>query len=105
MYNIKLLLTSATLAFAMAAGTANAASWDYRGHGPMARHELRRDFYRPYVTHARVIETLRAHHYREISAPVFVRGHYVVRSHNRFGRDVFVRINPYSGAFIGEIRL
>ena len=28
-----------------------------------------------------------------------------LRTHDRFGRLVFVQIDPYSGAFLGEIRL
>ena len=40
-----------------------------------------------------------------VGDPYFYRGHYVVRSYNRFGHVVFVEINPYTGGFIGEIRL
>jgi hypothetical protein len=42
---------------------------------------------------------------RYVGNPYFYRGHYVVRSYNRFGRIVFVEVNPYTGGFIGEIRL
>ena len=40
-----------------------------------------------------------------IGDPYFVRGHYVVRTVNRFGRTVFVEVNPYTGAFLGEFRI
>jgi len=34
-----------------------------------------------------------------------VRGHYVVRSYDRFGRVAFIEIDPYTGGVIGTIRL
>ena len=37
--------------------------------------------------------------------PIFVHGHYVVKSFNRFGRVVFVEVDPYTGAFMGEFRV
>jgi Ni/Co efflux regulator RcnB len=99
MYNIKTLLTAASMAVAMAAGasSANAQPWDRNmdRHAPMHRN---------FVVHDRVVEVLRAHHYRFVADPVFIRGHYVVKSFDRFGRVVFVEIDPYSGAFIGEFR-
>jgi hypothetical protein len=52
-----------------------------------------------------VFDTLRFHRIRYFGNPYFVRGHYVVRSHDRFGRVTFVEVNPYTGAFIGFIRL
>jgi hypothetical protein len=100
MYNIKTLLAAASMAVAMAAGasTANAAPWDRNmDHRAPIQH---RDF----VVHERVAEVLRAHHYRLVADPVFIHGHYVVKSFNRFGRVVFVEIDPYTGAFIGEFR-
>ena len=97
MYNIKTLVAAATMAVAMAAGAsgANAAPWDH----PVIRHE------RPLVVRERVFDTLRFHHYRAIAAPLFIRGHYVVRSYDRFGHTVFVEVDPYTGAFIGEFRI
>jgi hypothetical protein len=53
----------------------------------------------------RIYDTLRFRHYRGFGDPYFVRGHYVVRSFDRFGRTVFVEVNPYTGAFIGEFRI
>jgi Ni/Co efflux regulator RcnB len=100
MYNIKTLLAAASMAVAMAAGasSANAVPWDRQMDRHMPMH-------RNIVVHERVVEVLRAHHYRFIADPVFVRGHYVVKSFDRFGHIVFVEIDPYSGAFIGPFRV
>jgi len=68
------------------------------------RMDNRMTMHRPYVMHDRVIQVLRAHHYRFMADPIFIRGHYVVKSFNWRGRPVFVEINPYTGAFIGEFR-
>lgn len=104
MFSSKIIL-AATLAVSSLAGAANAAPRDQRfddhRSGPAARHE----FHRPYVERVRVYDTLRLRHYRGIGEPVFLHGHYVVRSINRFGRTVFVEVDPYSGAFIGEFRI
>ncbi len=48
---------------------------------------------------------LRVHNYRVIGDPYFVHGRYVVRTHDRFGRIVFVQVDPYSGAFLREVIL
>ena len=103
MYNIKTLLAAASMAVAMAAGasSANAAPWDRHVDRPMVRHA---PMHRNFVERERVVEVLRAHHYRFIADPVFIRGHYVVKSFDRFGHTVFVEIDPYSGAFIGRFR-
>jgi hypothetical protein len=100
MYNSKTLLAAASVVVAMAAGasSANAQPWDHR----MDRRE---PAHRNFVVHDRVVEVLRAHHYRFVADPVFVRGHYVVKSFDRFGHIVFVEIDPYTGAFIGEFRV
>jgi hypothetical protein len=97
MYNIKTLVAAAAMAVAMAAGAsgASAAPWDHR---PVIGHD------RPLVIRERVFDTLRFHHYRGMGAPLFIRGHYVVRSYDRFGHIVFVEVDPYTGAFIGEFR-
>ena len=59
-----------------------------------------------FVDRDRVFVELRRHNYvRFIGEPYFYRDHYVVRTYNRFGRVVFVEVNPYTGAFIGEIVL
>jgi hypothetical protein len=106
MYNIKTILTAASLAVLAAAGSANAAPWDNHNH----RAVERRDPYfnrahQPIVVRERVYDALRLHHYRGVAEPVFVHGHYVVKSFNRFGRVVFVEVDPYTGAFLGEIRI
>jgi hypothetical protein len=104
MYNIKTLLAAASLAVAMAAGasSANAAPWDRHMARPVDRHMT---MHRELVRHDRVVETLRAHHLRFVADPIFIRGHYVVKTFNRLGRTVFVEIDPYSGAFIGQFRV
>jgi hypothetical protein len=101
MTNIKTLLAAATAAVAMMAGAAQAAPWDRH---PMMDRPMIRYEHRPLVMRDRVFDTLRFHHYRAIGTPVFLHGHYVVRSFNRFGHVVFVEVNPYTGAFMGEFR-
>jgi hypothetical protein len=62
--------------------------------------------FRNYVARDRVFVTLRGRGYnRFIGNPYFYQGRYVVRSYNRVGKVVFVEINPYTGGFIGEVRL
>jgi len=107
MYNIKTLVAAASVAVAMAAGVsgANAAPWDHRDLRPAVRHDAFVREHRPLVVRERVFDTLRFHHYRGVAAPVFMHGHYVVRSFDRFGRVVFVEVDPHTGAFMGEIRI
>ena len=119
MFNTKTLLAAASLAVITAAGlgSAGAAPWDARHDRQEIRHdrqelrhdrrELRQDRveHRRYVERARLHSILRDRHYTVIGEPYFVRDRYVVRTHDRFGRLVFVRIDPYSGAFLGEVRL
>jgi hypothetical protein len=57
------------------------------------------------VDHRVVFEQLRGRHIRYAGNPYFVRGHYVVRSFDRFNRVTFVEVNPYTGQIIGFIRL
>ena len=114
MDSTKILLAAAMLAIAMAGGVANAAPWDNRA-APAGRHELdRREIrqerdgrhdVRRMVDRGHVFATLRMHHYRGLGDPIFVRGHYVVKVAGRFGRPLFVEIDPYTGAFIGEFRV
>ena len=106
MYNIKTILTAASLAVLAAAGTANAAPWDHPGERRIVRHDpYFNRVHQPIVVRERVYDALRLHHYRGVAEPVFVHGHYVVKSFNRFGRVVFVEVDPYTGAFLGEIRI
>jgi hypothetical protein len=116
MYGKKTLIAAAALAVMGAAGLgpAAAAPWEHR----VNRIEHRKDRidrrldrrvdrieHRHYADRIAIEHALRGHHYRVIGTPYFVRGHYVVRSHDRFGRTVLVRIDPYSGAFLGVFRL
>jgi hypothetical protein len=84
MYSRTILLAAASLAVA---GTANAA--------PVQLQSA--------VTREQVSATLHIHHYRLLSDPHFVRGHYVARSVNPSGRVVLAEINPENGALMGEI--
>lgn len=86
MYSRTILLTAASLAVA---GMANAASAQSVTVRQLAR--------------AQVSAKLDAHHYRLLSEPYFVRGHYVARSIDPSGRVVLVEINPQDGALMGEV--
>ena len=70
--------------------------WDHRHW----RHERLR-----FADRDTIFRSLRYHHIRYVGEPYFVRGHYVVRSYDRFGRVAFIEINPYTGGVIGVIRL
>ncbi len=123
MFNTKTLLAAASLAVltAVAAPAASAAPWEVRHDRQELRHdrqdlrkdrrELRHDRrvdrfeHRSYVNRIRIADSLRFHRYRMIGDPYFVHGRYVVRTHDRFGRIVFVQVDPYSGAFLREVRL
>jgi hypothetical protein len=62
--------------------------------------------FRNYIARDRVFLNLRHRGYvRFVGDPYFYSGRYVVKSYNRFGKVVFVEVNPYTGGFIGEIRL
>jgi hypothetical protein len=111
MFSTKTILAAASLAVlsAIGIGTAGAAPWDHNGyhHGwrdrAYERHE--RFEHRAFVDRMRITETLRFHRLRMIGEPYFVHDRYVVRTHDRFGRIVFVQVDPYSGAFVRVIRL
>ena len=122
MYNIKTLLAAASLAVLAAAGTASAAPWEGRHDRQDVRQELRHDRQdlrhdrrelrrdmrverRGYVNRIRIADGLRFHRYSMIGDPYFVHGRYVVRTHDRFGRIVFVQVDPYTGAFLREVIL
>jgi len=70
---------------------------------------IERPAYRPvmraHVTRAQVHRTLRNHRFVGIGNPHFLRGQYVVRSQDRFGRIVLVRLDPWTGRFMGVIRV
>ncbi|HWF65032.1 MAG TPA: hypothetical protein VN685_10505 [Rhizomicrobium sp.] len=89
MYSRTILLAAASLAVTDMADAANAAPTQILQQ-PLAAREL-------------VSARLHFHHYRLLSDPHFVRGHYVARSINPSGRVVLAEINPKDGALIGEI--
>jgi hypothetical protein len=101
MFSTKTILAAASLAVLSTAGIGSAAA------APWDRHDFRhqRIERRAFVDRVRLAETLRFHHYRVIGEPTFVHDRYVVRTHDRFGRIVFVQVDPYSGAFVREVRL
>lgn len=105
MSSMKTILTAATLAVLSTAGigSAAAAPWDHHRDRAWVRHE--RFEHRATVDRMQLRHALRFHHYRMIGDPYFVHGRYVVRTHDRFGRIVFVQVDPYSGRFIREVRL
>jgi len=84
-----ILLTAASLAVAGMADNANAVPAQNLQQMPVPR--------------ALVSTRLQFHHYHLLSDPHFVRGHYVAKSINPFGRVVLVEINPRDGALMGEI--
>jgi Ni/Co efflux regulator RcnB len=117
--NFKKILTAAAAAAVLSAAGATAASADPddhdRGYGyhdrdfdrDHGRHEgwyRDRDDHR-YVDRDRIYWNLRYRHIRFYGDPFFYRGHYVVRSFDPYGRAVFVEVNPYTGGFVGFIRL
>src|ERR1700761_6313813 len=118
MFTTKTLLTAASLAILTAAGigSATAQPWEARHDRQEVRQDMRdlhhdraelyRDTHaRPYVERLRIVDTLRVHRYAVVGNPYWVHGRYVVRTHDRFGRIVFVQVDPYSGAFIREVIL
>jgi hypothetical protein len=106
MFNTKKILTAAALALVSLAGTgvANADAWDRHDDRAMHR-DFRIEQHRAFIDRVRLTESLRLHRYRVIGDPYFVHGRYVVRTHDRFGRIVFVQVDPYSGAFVREVIL
>jgi hypothetical protein len=110
----KALMAAAAVATLVVAGANGASAADRNHDGIPDRLEHRAvmhdRYWRPgfhgYIGRERVFVELRRHNYvRFIGDPYFYRGYYVVRTYDRFGRVVFVEINPYTGGFIGEIRL
>jgi hypothetical protein len=77
---------------------------DSRGwHGDHDRYW--RQGYRGYLTGDIYYRNLRSHGYnRWDGAPYWYQGRYVVRTYDRYGRVVFVEMNPYTGGFVGVVR-
>jgi hypothetical protein len=70
------------------------------GHDRYWRHD-----YRGFAGRDTFHRSLRAHHYnRWAGEPYWFQGRYVIRTYDRYGRVVFVELNPYTGGFIGVIR-
>jgi len=106
----KTLLAGLALAALTVAGL-SAADARPRDHyrGPV-RHVVIHDHFRgppvrAYVSPAHVHRVLRQHRYVAIGAPYFLGSRYVVRTHDRFGRTVLVRIDPWTGRFLGVVRV
>ena len=103
MFNMKTVLAAASLAVLSAAGigSAMAQPWDHdygwrdRGWERQERFE-----HRAFVDRMRLADDLRFHRLWMIGDPYFFHGRTVVRAQDRFGRIVFVQVDPYSGAFI-----
>jgi hypothetical protein len=108
MFSTKTILAAASLAVLSAAGigAAAAAPWDHHpGWRERAYERHERVERRAFVDRVRLAQSLRFHNYRVIGEPYFVHDRYVVRTHDRLGRIVFVQVDPYSGAFVREVRL
>ena len=109
MFSTKNILAAASLAVLSVAGIGGgaAAPWDHHGDRFDRRDGYRHERIerRAFVDRVRLEQSLRFHRYRAIGAPYFVHDRYVVRTHDRFGRVVFVQVDPYNGAFIREVRL
>jgi hypothetical protein len=108
MFNTKSVLAAASLAVLSAAGIGSAAAqpWDHGYHNGWRGYERHERFeQRAFVHRMRVAETLRFHRLRMIGEPMFIHGRYMVRAHDRFGRIVFIQVDPYSGAFMREVFL
>ncbi len=116
MFGKKTLFAAAALAVLSVAGvgSASAAPWEHR----VDRIERRMDRIdnrldrridrierRHYADRFVIQRGLRPYNYRMIGAPYFLRGQYVVRTHDRFGRVVMVRVNPYTGSYLGVFRM
>lgn len=119
MFSTKAVLAAAALAMVGLMGTVPASADPYgrhpnrvenrlehrdaRIHNRIMRHD--RAQVRRHVDRARVDYILRARHYRMMGSPYYLGPRYVVRTHDRFGRSVLVRIDPWTGAFMGVIRM
>jgi hypothetical protein len=74
-------------------------------HRGSDRHSGWSHDHRRFADRDTIFRSLRYHRIHYVGDPYFVRGHYVVRSFDRFGRVSFIEINPYTGDVIGVIRL
>ena len=112
MVSTKTVFAAAALAVITAAGTVGASAAPVDRHAARVDHRIDRHaaridhriHHRRYVDRARLNRVLLARHYRVIGDPYFLGDRYVVRTHDRFGRVVLVRIDPWTGAFRGVVR-
>jgi len=104
MFAKKTIMAAAALAALTAAGIGGADAQSMHRSPVTIRHQVR-PMELMTVSHARVLQTLRMHRLVALSDPYFFHGRYVVRSHDRFGRVVLVQIDPWTGSFIGVVRI
>lgn len=66
----------------------------------------RRDFgNRGFIQRDRIFFGLKKHGYmRYTGEPYWFQGRYVIRTFDRWGRPIFVEINPYTGEVMGVVR-
>ena len=103
---IKKILTAAAAATVLSlAGLSAADAAPFHGFGYHNDRGRVERIDRRIVEHRVVFNQLRGRHIRFTGNPYFVRGHYVVRSFDRFNKVTFVEVNPYTGQIIGFIRL
>ena len=95
MFAKQTILAATALAALTMTGVGAASAAPFR---PVAVH-------RPYVAREHVLETLRQHHYVGLGDTYVFHGRYVGRSHDRFGHLVLVELDPFTGRFIGEVRI
>ena len=109
MYSKKTLIAAAALAVLSAAGSASAAPWEHRDPDrPGFDHRPGAMMHRHYVERTRIADTLRTS-----IATVWRDRRSVFRARSLCGAQpqplrphrVFVEVDPYSGAFIGEFRI
>jgi hypothetical protein len=78
----------------------NRGSW-HRDHDRYWRPEFKGGF----VARDRLFFVLRQHRYTRFDGdPYWFQGRFVIKSFDRWGRPVFVELNPYTGDFIGVVR-
>ena len=83
----------------------NRGGYEHRSWRDGYDHRSWRHEHRRFADRDTIFRSLRYHHIRYVGDPYWVRGHYVVRSYNGYGRVSFIEIDPYSGDVIGVIRL
>jgi hypothetical protein len=119
MTKLKHILSGTVLGLALIAGSGSAAfarDYDDYGHHDCDRdhdrscdrdhdryrdHDYDRDRHARYAPYDRVYFEIGRHHYRHYGEPFWYHGTYVVRAYDPYGRLVFVRVDPYTGAWLG----